>query len=45
MIDWIASNNVAYHNYWDYQADDYDAKLSNGRLPAAGALYRSAYGK
>ncbi|MDB5817893.1 MAG: glycosidase, partial [Rhizobacter sp.] len=38
MITWIATNNVAYHNYWDYQADDYDSKMSNGNFPLSGAL-------
>jgi hypothetical protein len=45
MAAWIASNNVAYHNYWDFAAPIYDAKLSDGRRPAAGAAFVRAFGK
>jgi hypothetical protein len=45
MVDWIASNNVAYFNYWDYDAPDYNAKLSNGNYPLSGAVFKKAYGK
>jgi hypothetical protein len=39
MADWIGGSNLAYHSYWDYPAPDYNARLSNGRLPAAGAAF------
>ncbi len=43
MAAWIKKNNVLYHNYWDYSAPDYDAKLSLGSQPAAGAAYLTAF--
>jgi hypothetical protein len=45
MAAWIAANNVAYHDYWDYQAPDYDAKLSNGNFKQAGAAFKAAFRK
>jgi beta-mannanase len=33
MGEWIKSNNVAFHNYWDYTARDYNGMLSNGQFP------------
>ena len=44
MAEWIAANDVAYHIYWDYPAKDYDAELSRGRLPRAGAAFRRLFG-
>ncbi|MDB5998308.1 MAG: glycosidase, partial [Rhizobacter sp.] len=45
MAAWIAGNNVAYHNYWDYAAPDYNAKLSTGQYPQAAQAFKAAYGK
>ncbi|MDB5998314.1 MAG: hypothetical protein JWP52_13 [Rhizobacter sp.] len=45
MVQWIAANKVAYHNYWDYEAPDYNAKLSNGQYPRSGQAFKAAYGK
>lgn len=39
MADWIAGSQVAYQSYWDYPAPDYNARLSAGRQPAAGAAF------
>jgi len=44
MAEWLAANDVAYHIYWDYPAKDYDAELSRGRLPRAGAAFRRLFG-
>jgi hypothetical protein len=43
MRRWISANNVLYHNYWDYAAPDYNSKLSGGRLPKAGAMFRQLF--
>ncbi len=44
MAAWIKKNNVVYHDYWDYVASDYNAKLSNGAQPHAAAAYLAAFG-
>ena len=43
MAEWIAANNVAYHDYWDYAAPDYNARLSDGHQPAAAAAFLQAF--
>lgn len=44
MFAWMRSGGpVAYACYWDYTADDYDAKLSDGRRPRAGAALRAEW--
>ncbi len=45
MSDWIKSNPVEYHSYWDYKASDYDAKISDGRRPKAAAAFKEAFGR
>lgn len=45
MAAWIAANDVAYHNYWEYRAKAYDGKLSDGRQPAAAAAFLRAFGR
>jgi hypothetical protein len=44
MHNWIQSHNVAYHDYWDYQAGDYRTQLSNNQYPNAGAAFRRLFG-
>ncbi|MFO1060103.1 MAG: glycosyl hydrolase [Dongiaceae bacterium] len=44
MHDWIAAHNVAYHNYWDYNAPDFKAQLSNNQFPKAAAKYKALFG-
>lgn len=44
MAQWIKANRIAYHNYWDFKAPILDAKLSDGRRPAAGAALIRAFG-
>jgi hypothetical protein len=46
MLAWMRESGgggtpVEYMCYWNYRAGDYDAKLSDGRLPAAGAALRA----
>lgn len=39
MSRWIKTHNVVYHNYWDYHAGDYNAKLSDGQFPQSGKAF------
>ena len=39
MAQWIAAGDVAYHSYWDYPAPDFNARLSDGHQPRAGAAF------
>ncbi|WP_180283394.1 Ig-like domain-containing protein [Azospirillum oleiclasticum] len=41
--DWFAAHDVLYHAYWDSNAD-YPGKLSDGRNPATGAVFRQEFG-
>jgi hypothetical protein len=43
MAAWLKGNNVQYQSYWDYPAPDYNAKLSDGHQPKAGAAYLAAF--
>jgi hypothetical protein len=43
MAEWIASHNVAYHNYWDYAHPHFNGKLSNGAQPLSGAAFRKKF--
>ena len=45
MYAWISSNDVAYHNYWNYPAPDYNGQLSKGRYPNAGAAFLKLFGR
>jgi hypothetical protein len=44
MAEWIKSNPVEYHGYWDYKAGDYDAMISDGRRPNAASAFKRAFG-
>ena len=44
MAAWIRGNDVVYHNYWDYAHPAFNAKLSDGHQPRAGAAFISAFG-
>ena len=39
MAEWIATHNIAYHNYWDYSEPIYSSKISDGSQPQAAAAY------
>jgi hypothetical protein len=42
MLDWMRQGGpVAYACYWNYRADDYDAMVTDGRLPKAAAALRA----
>lgn len=42
MLTWMQSGGpVAYACYWNYRADDYDAKVTDRRLPAAAQALRA----
>jgi len=43
MFNWLATHNVAYHNYWDYPAADFNAQLSNDQYPNSGALFKNLF--
>ncbi len=43
MAAWIASNNVAYHNYWDYPAPDFNGELSAGGQPKAAKAFLAMF--
>lgn len=43
MGSWIQSHDVLYHNYWDYDAPDYHARVSAGQLPLSGGALRAWY--
>ena len=44
MFNWISTHNVAYHNYWDYQAPDLHGQLSNGQFPNSAAKFKELFG-
>ena len=44
MLAWMQTGGpVAYACYWNYRASDYDAKVTDGRLPRAAAALRSGF--
>ncbi|MET0657551.1 MAG: glycosyl hydrolase [Steroidobacteraceae bacterium] len=45
MAQWIAANNVAYHNYWDYKEKAYNSRLSDGSHPKSAEAFRNAFGR
>lgn len=45
MARWIKANNVVYHNYWDFRAPDYNAKISDGQYPKAAAAFLKEFGR
>ena len=44
MADWIARNDVAYHDYWDSHVSMDDCNLSDGGQPKAGTAFKEAFG-
>ena len=45
MYETMVANQdiLRYHNYWDFQASDYDARLSNDNYPASGRKFRQLF--
>lgn len=44
MVNWIRTHRVEYHGYWDYEAPDFNAKLSDGSKPASARVFLDAFG-
>ena len=44
MAAFLAENGAAYSDYWDIRAPDYNARVSNGEHPQAGAALRRLFG-
>lgn len=44
MYTWIMTHDVAYHNYWDYQAPDFHGQLSNDQFPNSAAKLKELFG-
>ncbi len=44
MYDWIAANDVAYSNYFEYDEPDKQYALMGGRFPQSAAKFRSLFG-
>jgi hypothetical protein len=45
MYNVISTNNVAYHDYWDYPASDFNGQLSNNQYPNAGTTFKQTFGQ
>ncbi|MDP8968861.1 MAG: hypothetical protein M3N04_09700 [Actinomycetota bacterium] len=44
MYEWIRTNQVAYHNYFEFADSDLDAALFGGRSPKASARFVELFG-
>lgn len=44
MAEWLSTSDLAYHNYWDYPAPDFNARLSDGSKPLAEAAFLEFFG-
>jgi hypothetical protein len=44
MHDWIAANDVAYHNYFEVDMPGAPIRLMTGRFPNAAALFKRLFG-
>jgi hypothetical protein len=44
MAAWLRAPDVAYHGYWDFPAEDYNARISAGAFPQAAAMFRREFG-
>jgi beta-mannanase len=43
MAKWIGTTDPVYHNYWDYPAADFNAKISDGSKPKAAAAFKKSF--
>ena len=43
MVAWLATSDLAYHNYWDFKAPDFHARLSDGHQPGSEAAFLKAF--
>ena len=44
MADWFEETQPLYQSYWDVQASDYNAQMSNGQFPQASATFKRRFG-
>jgi hypothetical protein len=44
MADWFEETKPLYQSYWDVQATDYNARMSNDQFPRAAAMFRKRFG-
>jgi hypothetical protein len=44
MTQWLRDSNLAYHNYWDYDAKDFAGTLSNRSMPNSEAEFLKVFG-
>ncbi|MEP9386349.1 glycosyl hydrolase [Mesorhizobium sp. KR9-304] len=44
MADWFEEVEPLYQSYWDVQASDYNAQMSNGQFPQASAMFKRRFG-
>lgn len=44
MAAWLATSDLAYHNYWDYKAPDFNGRLSDGSKPLSAAAFLKFFG-
>jgi hypothetical protein len=44
MAEWMAAAPVAYHNYWNFTAPDFNAILSDGSQPESEAMFLKLFG-
>lgn len=44
MADWFEEVQPLYQSYWDVQASDYNAQMSNGQFPEASAMFKRRFG-
>ena len=45
MAAWMKANGVLFHGYWDFNAGDYNSRVSNGRFPKTADALRKAFGR
>ncbi|HEY6631843.1 MAG TPA: glycosyl hydrolase [Rhizobiaceae bacterium] len=44
MADWFEETKPLYQSYWDVQAVDYNARMSNAQFPKAAATFKRRFG-
>ena len=44
MADWFEQTQPLYQSYWDVQASDYNAQMSNSQFPQASAMFKRRFG-
>jgi hypothetical protein len=44
MAEWFEETNPLYQSYWDVQAVDYNARMSNAQFPRAAEMFKRRFG-